>query len=73
MNKLAVAVIGGLAVGFLAGLMVAPEKGSDLRKKISDAAGDLVEKLVDIFTATANDLAGSGSGDISVKPEEILG
>ena len=39
MNKLLVAVVGSMAAGFLIGVLVAPEKGIELRKKISDAAG----------------------------------
>lgn len=55
MTLLAGAVIGG-AMGFAAGMLLAPEKGEDTRKKVKNAIDDLteefsekVEEMVDKF------------------------
>ena len=73
MNKLAVAIVSGIAVGFLAGMLVAPEKGAELRKKISDAAGDLAENLVDIFAKKVQTLTNETQENLSLSEGEILG
>ena len=72
-NKLFVAILAGVAAGFVIGTLVAPEKGSELRKKISDAAGSWAEKLVDIFASSGKNLLQPGTGDTSVSSDEILG
>lgn len=73
MNKLMMAVLGGMAAGFVIGVLVAPEKGAELRKKISDAAGNWAEKLVDIFAGSSENLSDAVRGNISVSSDEILG
>jgi gas vesicle protein len=44
-GKVLLAIIGAAAAGAIIGMLVAPEKGSDLRKKISDTAGDWTTQL----------------------------
>ena len=44
-GKVLLAIIGAAAAGAIIGMLVAPEKGSDLRKKISDATGDWTTQL----------------------------
>lgn len=44
-SKVLLAIIGAAAAGAIIGMLVAPEKGSDLRKKISDTAGDWTGQL----------------------------
>lgn len=44
-GKVILAIIGAAAAGAVIGMLVAPEKGSDLRKRISDATGDWSEQL----------------------------
>ncbi len=44
-GKVVLAIIGAAAAGAIIGMLVAPEKGSDLRRKISDATGDLTSQL----------------------------
>jgi len=73
MNKLLIAVLGGMAAGFVIGVLVAPEKGTELRKKISDAAGNWAEKLIDIFANSSENLSEAVRGNISVSADEILG
>mgnify|MGYP006171498991 CR=1 FL=1 len=41
--------MGAAAVGAIIGMLVAPEKGSDLRRKITDATGDWSNQLNDLL------------------------
>jgi len=41
--------MGAAAVGAIIGMLVAPEKGSDLRRKITDATGDWTTQLSDLL------------------------
>jgi len=72
-NKLLIAILAGAATGFIIGTLVAPEKGAELRKKISDAAGNLADKLIDLFARSSENLLEPSVGDTSVSPDEILG
>jgi gas vesicle protein len=44
-GKVVLAIIGAAAAGAIIGMLVAPEKGSDLRKRITDATGDWSNQL----------------------------
>lgn len=44
-GKVLLAIIGAAAAGAIIGMLVAPEKGSDLRKKIADTTGDWSNQL----------------------------
>jgi gas vesicle protein len=44
-GKVILAIVGAAAAGAIIGMLVAPEKGSDLRKRISDATGDWSSQL----------------------------
>jgi gas vesicle protein len=48
-SKTILAVMGAAAVGAIIGMLVAPEKGSDLRRKIGDATGDWTTQLSDLL------------------------
>jgi gas vesicle protein len=48
-GKVVLAIIGAAAAGAIIGMLVAPEKGSDLRKKISDATGDWATQLSNLL------------------------
>lgn len=41
--------MGAAAVGAVIGMLVAPEKGSDLRRKLTDATGDWTSQLSDLL------------------------
>ena len=43
--KVAAALVAGVALGAVAGLLLAPAKGSDTRKKVMDGSRDLAESL----------------------------
>jgi gas vesicle protein len=46
-SKVLGALILGAAAGAVLGLLFAPEKGSNLRQKIKDNAGDILDELAD--------------------------
>jgi gas vesicle protein len=50
-SKVLLAIIGAAAAGAIIGMLVAPEKGSDLRKKISDTAGDWSSQLTQLLAS----------------------
>jgi gas vesicle protein len=43
--KVTLGIIAGIAVGVGIGLLIAPEKGSETRRKLVDSAGDWMEQL----------------------------
>ena len=49
-TKVILGLVGAAAAGVIVGLLVAPEKGADMRKKVGDTAGDWAGRLSDIFT-----------------------
>ena len=48
-SKTILAVMGAAAVGAIIGMLVAPEKGSELRRKITDRTGDWTTQLSDLL------------------------
>ena len=48
-GKVLLAIIGAAAAGAIIGMLMAPEKGSDLRKKLSDTAGDWSSQLSELL------------------------
>ena len=49
-TKVILGLIGAAAVGAAVGMLLAPEKGSDLRKNIADTAGKWSDKLSETFS-----------------------
>ncbi len=45
-NSLIFAVLAGAAAGVAIGLLIAPEKGSETQKKITDTAKNLADKIL---------------------------
>lgn len=70
-NKLVAAILTGITAGFVIGVLVAPEKGTELRRKISDLAGDWAEKLIDVFSAGSQQLV--QNLDNAVETQELPG
>jgi gas vesicle protein len=72
-SKVILGIVGAAAAGAVIGLLLAPEKGADIRQKVKDAANDFAVQLADLFaegksefnnikskaTRSAKDLAGS--------------
>lgn len=48
-SKIVLGIVGAAAAGVLIGLLVAPEKGSDMRRKIKKTAGDWAGNLSHLF------------------------
>lgn len=48
-TKVILGLVGAAAAGAIVGLLLAPEKGSDLRKRVKDTAGDWASQLTDLF------------------------
>jgi gas vesicle protein len=46
-GKILGALVLGVAAGAVLGVLFAPSKGSELRKKISDNTGDMIDELTD--------------------------
>ncbi|TRX01508.1 YtxH domain-containing protein [Flavobacterium gawalongense] len=46
-DKIVLGVLGGLAVGAILGIMLAPDKGEKTRKKIMDKSNDYADELKD--------------------------
>jgi gas vesicle protein len=44
-SKVLLGILGAAAAGVVIGLLIAPEKGSDMRKKIRKTAGDWADNL----------------------------
>lgn len=50
-GKIIGALLIGAAIGGALGILFAPDKGSETRKKIAGKTGDLTHQLNDLFTA----------------------
>jgi gas vesicle protein len=48
-SKIALGILGAAAAGVVIGLLLAPEKGSDMRKKIKKTAGDWADSVSHLF------------------------
>jgi gas vesicle protein len=48
-SKVILGLVGAAAAGVIVGLLLAPEKGVDLRKKVKDTAGGWADHLTDLF------------------------
>jgi gas vesicle protein len=48
-NKVVLGILGAAAAGVVIGLLIAPEKGKDMRKKIKKTAGDWADNLTSLW------------------------
>lgn len=48
-TKVVLGILGAAAAGVAIGMLIAPEKGSDMRKRIQRSAGDWVDNLSNLF------------------------
>ncbi len=48
-SKIALGILGAAAAGVVIGLLLAPDKGSETRKKIRKTAGDWADKMNHLF------------------------
>ena len=49
-SKVFLGILGAAAAGVVIGLLIAPEKGKDLRKKVSKTAGEWADNLGELWT-----------------------
>ncbi len=59
-SKVILGLVGAAAAGVLVGLLLAPEKGTDLRKNIGKTAGDWADHLTDLFANAKGELSNLG-------------
>jgi gas vesicle protein len=55
-SKMVLGLVGAAAAGVVIGLLLAPEKGSDLRTRIGKKAGGLGDSLTDLFANAKGEL-----------------
>ena len=48
-TKIILGLAGAVAAGVIVGLLVAPEKGSDMRRKVKSTATDWADHLTELF------------------------
>ncbi len=48
-TKIALGILGAAAAGVVIGLLLAPEKGSETRRKVKETAGGWVDSLTHLF------------------------
>lgn len=65
--KVAMGIFGALAAGVLIGMLVAPEKGKDLRLKIKKNADKLTDQLSHLLKRSHQDDLKTGIGEIKEK------
>jgi gas vesicle protein len=68
-TKVILGLVGAAAAGVIVGLMVAPEKGSDIRKKVGDTASDWAGRLSDLFTSAKGEVDNLSSKGSKVASE----
>lgn len=65
-NKILLGILGAAAAGVVIGLLVAPEKGKDMRKKLRKTVGDWTDELGNMW-AKGKSAAADGMDDIKEK------
>lgn len=49
-TKVAIGICGALAAGVVIGLLLAPEKGTEMRRRLRKTAGEWVDQLGNVFS-----------------------
>ena len=60
-TKVVLGILGAAAAGVVLGMLIAPEKGSEMRARIKKSAGDWVDNLNNIFVKGKEELEELGS------------
>ena len=55
-SKVILGLVGAAAAGVIVGLLMAPEKGTDMRKKVGNTATDWAGRLSDLFTSAKGEV-----------------
>ncbi|MBL7697503.1 MAG: YtxH domain-containing protein [Chitinophagaceae bacterium] len=56
-TKVVLGILGAAAAGAVIGMLLAPEKGSDIRQKVKDAANDWACQLADLFAESKSEFS----------------
>ena len=73
-TKVLLGIVGAAAAGVVIGMLVAPDKGSELRKKIKTNCSDWASQLSDLFHAgkdKAEDMASEASNKYNRVKENL--
>ena len=60
-SKIILGLVGAAAAGVIVGLLLAPEKGSDVRRNIGKTAGDWADHLTDLFANAKGEIQDLGN------------
>ncbi|HEX2607050.1 MAG TPA: YtxH domain-containing protein [Flavisolibacter sp.] len=55
-SKIILGLVGAAAAGVVVGLLLAPDKGSEIRKKVKGTAGDWAGHLTDLFSSAKDEI-----------------
>jgi gas vesicle protein len=64
-NKVILGLIGAAAVGVVVGMLLAPEKGGEVRQKIADKASDIASRIGEIITSGKDKLSEAGESIVN--------
>ena len=70
-SKIILGLLGAAAAGIAIGMLMAPDKGTELRKKLTDKAGDWATKVGDLVTY-GKDKFDEVAGTVSKNAEGLL-
>jgi len=57
-SKIVLGIVGAAAAGVVIGLLIAPEKGEEMRKRVKKTAGEWAENLSNLFVSAKEELDG---------------
>ncbi len=60
-TKVVLGILGAAAAGVAIGMLIAPEKGSELRKRVAKSAGDWVDTMSNLFVKGKEELEDFGT------------
>lgn len=56
-SKVILGLVGAAAAGVIVGLLLAPDKGSEIRKKVKDTASGWADHLTDLFANAKGEIS----------------
>ncbi len=71
-TKIVLAIIAGISIGAIAGILLAPDSGTATRKKIVDKSGDIKDAVKDSVLGFLDKLQQSVDKEISQEKQEAL-
>jgi gas vesicle protein len=70
-TKIALGILGAAAAGVVIGLLIAPEKGTEMRRRIKETAGGWADNLSHLFSETKETLEGKAKQAKSAAEEKV--